>query len=59
MKLFKNQKENETIKGTVICKLRNNKHMIASTHITNNEIFAYIAVLIFELLSRKFLLINI
>ena len=33
--------------------------MIASTQITNIEIFAFIAVLVFELLSQKFLLINI
>ena len=33
--------------------------MIASTEITNIEIFALIAVLVFELVSRKFLFINI
>ena len=33
--------------------------MIASTQITNTEIFVFIAVLVFELLSRKNLLINI
>ena len=32
--------------------------MIASTQITNNEIFAFIAVLVFKLLSRKVLLKN-
>ena len=32
--------------------------MIASTQITNNEIFAAIAVLVFKLLSRKGLFIN-
>ena len=32
--------------------------MIASTQITNNEIFALIAVLVFKLLSRKVLFIN-
>ena len=32
--------------------------MIASTEITNTEIFALIAVLVFQLLSRKVLLIN-
>ena len=32
--------------------------MIASTQITNSEIFAFIAVLIFKLLSRKVLFIN-
>ena len=32
--------------------------MIASTQITNTEIFAFIAVLVFKLLSRKVLFIN-
>ena len=32
--------------------------MIASTQITNSEILAFIAVIIFKLLSRKVLLIN-
>ena len=32
--------------------------MIASTHITNTEIFALIAVLVFKLLNRKDLFIN-
>ena len=32
--------------------------MIASTQITNTEIFAFIAVIIFKLLSRKVLFIN-
>ena len=40
------------------CKLYNNKYIIASTEITNTEIFAFIAVLVFKLLSRKFLFIN-
>ena len=40
------------------CKLYNNKYMIASTQITNTEIFAFIAVLVFKLLSRKVLFIN-
>ena len=40
------------------CKLCNNKYMIASTQITNTEIFAFIAVLVFKLWSRKFLFIN-
>ena len=35
------------------CKLYNNKYMIASTQITNTEIFAFRAVLVFKLLSRK------
>ena len=41
------------------CKLFNKKYMIASTQITNMEIFAFTAVSFFELLSRKFLFINI
>ena len=32
--------------------------MIASTQITNSEILAFIAVIIFKLLSRKVLFIN-
>ena len=40
------------------CKLYNNKYKIASTQITNTEIFAFIAVLVFKLLSRKVLFIN-
>ena len=40
------------------CKLYNNKYMIASTQITNTEIFTFIAVLVFKLLSRKILFIN-
>ena len=38
-----------------LCKLYN---MIASTQITNTEIFAFIAVLVCELLSRKVLFIS-
>ena len=40
------------------CKLCNNNYMMASTQITDNEIFVFIAVLVFKLLSRKSLLIN-
>ena len=40
------------------CKLHSNKHMVASTQITNNEIFAFIAALAFKLMSRKVLFIN-
>ena len=40
------------------CKSYNNKYMIASTQITNTGIFAFIAVLVFNLLSRKVLFIN-
>ena len=40
------------------CKLCNNKYMIASTQITSIEIFAFVAALVFKLLSRKVLFIN-
>ena len=40
------------------CKLYNSKYMIASSQITNTEILAVIAVLIFKLLSCKVLFIN-
>ena len=32
--------------------------MIASSQITNNEFFAFMAVLVFKLLTQKFLFIN-
>ena len=35
------------------CKLHNNKYIIASTQITNTEIFIFKAVLVFKLLNRK------
>ena len=40
------------------CKLHNDKYMIASTQMTNTEIFAFIAIPVFTLLSRKLLFIN-
>ena len=40
------------------CKLYSNKLMIASTQITNTEIFAFRGALVFKLLSRKVLFIN-
>ena len=40
------------------CKFYNNKYMIASTKITNTEIFAFIAALVFKLVSRKVLFVN-
>ena len=40
------------------CKLCNNKYMIASTQIINTEIFPFIAVLVFTLLSHKVFFIN-
>ena len=39
-------------------KLHDNKYMIVSTQITNTEIFAFIAVLVFQLLNRKVLFKN-
>ena len=32
--------------------------IIASTHVTNTEFFAFIAVLVFQLMSPKVLLMN-
>ena len=40
------------------CKLYNNKYMTASTRIANTGIFAFIAVAVVKLLSRKVLCIN-
>ena len=40
------------------CKSFKNKYMIALTQITNTEIFAFIAVLVFKLLSRKVLFVK-
>ena len=40
------------------CKLHNNNYIIASTQMTNTEIFALMAVLVFKLLRRKVLLIK-
>ena len=40
------------------CKLCNNKYVIASAQLTNTEIFAFITVLVFKLLSRKVLFIS-
>ena len=40
------------------CKLYNNKYMIASTKITNTDIFAFIALLVFKLLSHNVLFIS-
>ena len=39
-------------------KLCNNKYTIASAQMTNTESFAFIAILVFKLLSRKVLFIN-
>ena len=40
------------------CKLCKKKYMIASTKIKNTEIFAFMAVQVFKLLSRKVVFIN-
>ena len=40
------------------CKLYYNKFMFALTQIRNSEMFVFIAVLVFKLLSRKILFIN-
>ena len=40
------------------CKLYNNKYMIASTQVTYSGIFAFVAVLVFKLLSLKGLFTN-
>ena len=40
------------------CKLHNNKYLIALTEITDSEIFAFLSVLAFKLLSRKIFFIN-
>ena len=39
-------------------KLYNSKYMTVLIQITNTEVFAFIAVLVFKLLSHKVLLIN-
>ena len=40
------------------CKLYNNKYMVASTEMTNTEIFLITAVLVFKLFNLKVLFIN-
>ena len=40
------------------CKLYNDKYMIVSTQTRNTEIFVFVTVLVFMLLSRKGLFIN-
>ena len=40
------------------CKLYNNKYMFTSTQIANMEIFAFTAVVVFNLLSHKVLFLN-
>ena len=53
--LKKSQEHTNTLK-VQSCKLYNNKYMIFSTQITNTEIFAFIAVLVFKSMNRKFCL---
>ena len=45
------------LKVQIINKLYNRKYMIVSTQLRNPEIFAFIAALVFKLLSRKVLFI--
>ena len=45
------------LKGTV-CKLYNEKYAIALSRLTNTDVFTFIDVLVFKLLSRKVLFIN-
>ena len=40
------------------CKLYNNKYIIAFTQITNTEIFAFKAVVVFKLLNHEVLFTN-
>ena len=40
------------------CRLYNNKYIIASMRVTNTEIFAFIAVLVFKLLTQEVLFLN-
>ena len=47
-----------TILKVQLRKLHNNKYVIASTQMTNTEIFAFIAVVVFKLMSHKVLFIN-
>ena len=48
------------LKGTVITNtnLFDDKYMITSAQLTKTEIFAFITVLVFKLLSRKVLFID-
>ena len=63
-KFRKSKKNKKQMKRIIVelkvqsCKLYNNKYMITATQITNTEIFVFIAVLVYKLLSRKVLFIN-
>ena len=41
-----------------LCKIYNNKYKVVSTQILNTKIFAFIAIPVFNSLSRNVLLIN-
>ena len=56
-KIHLNQNTNYSLK-VQSCKLSNNKYMTASTQITSTEIFAFIVVPVFKLLSCKALFTN-
>ena len=47
-----------TVKKLLSRKLDNDKNTSTLTHITNTEIFAFIAILVFKLLIREVLFIN-
>ena len=51
--------DGETLKGTAMQTIYNDKHTISSTQIPNTKIFAFIVVLVFNLLSHKVLFTNI
>ena len=56
---IKNEKRyrgSDNISKVQLCKFH--KKMIASAQITHTEIFSFIAVLVFKLLSRKVVFIN-
>ena len=52
VKVFTSFRNGEILK-THSCKLYKKKYMFVSTQITNTEIFVFMAVLVFKLLSRK------
>ena len=57
-KRFKNRGYSLFFLKLQLCKLYNNKYMFTLTQIANIEIFAFISVLVFNLLSHKSLFIN-
>ena len=56
--LYKSRSHGPVCLKVQSCKLYCSKYMIASTQITNTEVFALIAVLISKLFSRKILFIK-